>query len=178
VFWIVQQTHGHVWVDSEPGRGTTFKIYLPRSDAIATRQSVAGPLVRLYGTETVLLVEDDGQVRDVARSVLRRHGYVVIAARDGDEAMHVCQAHPDPIHLLLTDLVMPGITGRELARRLLRIQPGMKVLCMSGYSDAVEDPAGAADTIVHLQKPFTAESLATSVRHVLDGGCHPSRSHG
>ena len=113
----------------------------------------------------MLVVEDDGQVRDVALAILRRHGYLVIAACDGDEAWQSCQAHAHPIHLLLTDLVMPGITGRELAHRLRGIRPDPKVLCMSGY-DAVE--AGEDPDITYLQKPFTAIELVTAVRRVLD----------
>jgi two-component system cell cycle sensor histidine kinase/response regulator CckA len=166
VFGIVQQSGGHIRVDSEPGRGTTFRVYLPRVDEIAP----PAPPIRdrpdtLRGNETVLLVEDDGQVRDVALAILRRHGYLVIAACDGDEAWQSCQAHAHPIHLLLTDLVMPGITGRELAHRLRGIRPELKVLCMSGY-DAV-DASGEPD-VAYLQKPFTAIELATAVRRVLD----------
>jgi two-component system cell cycle sensor histidine kinase/response regulator CckA len=114
----------------------------------------------------VLLVEDDGQVRDVALAILRRHGYAVIAACDGDEAWRSCQAHAHPIHLLLTDLVMPGITGHELAHRLRGLRPEMRILCMSGYHDAID--AGADPDIAYLQKPFTATALATAVRRVLD----------
>lgn len=111
------------------------------------------------------LVEDDGQVRDVALAIRRRHGYLVIAACDADEALQACQAYAHPIHLLLTDLVMPGITGRELGHRLRSIRPELKVLCMSGYDamDAGDDP-----DVAYLQKPFTATALATAVRRVLD----------
>jgi PAS domain S-box-containing protein len=176
VFGIVQQFQGHMRVDSEPGAGTRFRIYLPRVDAIAAPRQPRRRTAMLYGSETVLLVEDDSQVREVALAILRRHGYVVISACDGDEAVRACAAHPHPIHLLLTDMVMPGITGRELARRLLQIRPGMKVLCMSGYSDA--DRTADDAELARLQKPFTAEALATSVRAVLDGGHQPAGSHG
>src|SRR5262249_23949332 len=101
-------------------------------------------------------------------AILRRHGYLVIAASDGDEAQRTCASHPHPIHLLMTDVVMPGITGRELAQRLRAMRSDLKVLCMSGYNDAVGDPA---PDIAYLQKPFTADALMIAVRGVLDGSC-------
>ena len=167
VFGIVQQCGGHVWVDSEPGRGTRFQIYLPRTEAVAVPVRAAHRPATLHGTETVLLVEDDRQVREVALAILRRHGHIVIAACDGDEAQRACAAHADPIQLLLTDVVMPGITGRELAHRLRALRPEMKLLFMSGYNDAVGDPD---PEIAYLQKPFTAEALMIAVREVLDRG--------
>jgi len=164
VFGIIQQNRGHIWVDSAPGRGTTFQIYLPRIDAAASPDRSRNRPTTLHGGETVLLVEDDDQVREVARLILRRHGYTVLAARNGDEAERICEAHGPPVHLLFTDLVMPGITGRELAIRLRRLRPDLKVLCMSGYVDAVD----GGDDITYLEKPFTAEALAMAVRRVLD----------
>jgi CheY-like chemotaxis protein len=173
-FGIVQHNRGHIRVASTPGRGTTFRVYLPRIEAIAAPHDDRPRPATLYGSETVLLVEDDVQVREVALAILRRHGYAVIAARDGDEAVRACEAHPHHIHLLLTDMVMPGITGRELARRLAGLRPGMKVLCMSGYTD-LADVADEPDTgTAYLQKPFTAETLASCVRHVLDGDVLPA----
>jgi len=179
VFGIVQQNHGHIWVESRPGGGATFRIYLPRIDAATTpiRQRRRPPT--LYGNETILLVEDDDQVRAVALAILKKFGYVVIAARDGDEAQRTCEAHPHRIHLLLTDVVMPGITGPELARRLQRIRPDMKVLCMSGYTDEVDPGDAALDAeIEYLQKPFTMEALSMRVRRVIDGerGAEPGAS--
>jgi PAS domain S-box-containing protein len=170
VFGIIQQNRGHIAVDSEPGAGTTFRIYLPRIDATATPARTRGRPVSLFGRETVLLVEDDEQVRAVAISILRKYGYQVISASDGDEAQRYCEAHPQRIDLLLTDVVMPGISGPELARRLQRIRPEMKVLCMSGYTDELGRARGEHDAeIAYLQKPFTAEALAARVRHVIDG---------
>jgi two-component system cell cycle sensor histidine kinase/response regulator CckA len=171
VFGIIQQNHGHVWVESRPSVGTTFRVYLPRIDAATTPIRPRGRPITLYGNETILLVEDDDQVRAVALAILKKFGYVVIAAHDGDEAQRHCEAHPHRIHLLLTDVVMPGITGPELARRLQRIRPDMKVLCMSGYTDEADRPGmGPLDTeIAYLQKPFTAEALSIRVRGVIDG---------
>jgi len=175
VFGIVQQNHGHVWVASTLGQGTTFRIYLPRIDAVTTPVRQRSRPTTLYGSETVLLVEDDDQVRAVALAILKKFGYAVIAARDGDEAQRHCEAYPKRIHLLLTDVVMPGITGPELARRLQRIRPEMKVLCMSGYTDDDDDQPSARDAeIEYLQKPFTAEALSTRVRRVIDGDRDPS----
>ncbi|MEO7730312.1 MAG: response regulator [Kofleriaceae bacterium] len=169
VFGIVQQNHGHVSVDSRPTGGTTFRVYLPRIDAVTTpvRQRSRPPT--LYGNETILLVEDDDQVRAVALAILKKFGYVVIAARDGDEAQRTCEAHPHRIHLLLTDVVMPGITGPELARRLQRIRPDMKVLCMSGYTDDAAIRQGVIDShFAFIQKPITVDALTRKVRDVLD----------
>jgi two-component system cell cycle sensor histidine kinase/response regulator CckA len=167
VFGIVEQHRGYIDVDSAPARGTTFHVYLPRSDAPATPPRTRRRPATLYGDETVLVVEDDRQVREVALAILRRHGYTTLAACDGDDALRSCAAHPHPIHLLVTDVVMPGITGLELAQKLRVRRPEMKVLCMSGYSDAVGEPDDA--DIAYLQKPFTADTLASAVRRVLDG---------
>jgi two-component system, cell cycle sensor histidine kinase and response regulator CckA len=171
VFGIIQQNHGHVWVDSQPSGGTTFRVYLPRIDAVTTPLRLRSRPITLYGNETILLVEDDDQVRAVALAILKKFGYVVIDARDGDEAQRHCESHPHRIHLLLTDVVMPGITGPELARRLQRIRPDMKVLCMSGYTDEADHPGAASldAEIEYLQKPFTAEALSMRVRRVIDG---------
>jgi CheY-like chemotaxis protein len=169
VFGIVQQNRGHVWVESEPGRGTTFRVYLPEVDAATAVQHRTRPPT-LQGHETILLVDDDDQVRAVALAILRRHGYVVLAAHGGDDAQRCSEAHPQPIHLLLTDAVIPGISGPELARRLTRGRPAMKVLCMSRYGDEPHPgPSGLDVPIAYLQKPFTADALATRVRSVLDG---------
>jgi DNA-binding NtrC family response regulator len=151
--------------DAMPAGGqvelTTANVELDARYADENPGVAPGRYVRLEVTDTGI-----DQVRDVALAILRRHGYAVIAACDGDEAWRACQAHPHPIHLLLTDLVMPGITGRELAGRLHGLRPEMKVLCMSGYHDAIDtedDP-----DIAYLQKPFTATALATAVRRALD----------
>jgi len=169
VYGIVQQSGGFIWVYSEPGHGTTFKIYLPRVDAPAESAVVAavGPVAR--GTETVLLAEDSAAVRAVARQVLERQGYTVLEAPDGELALHLAQRHSGPIHLLLTDVVMPGMSGRQLADRLVPARPDMKVLYASGYTDDSVVPRGVLEEgMPYLQKPFTPASLARKVRDVLD----------
>jgi two-component system, cell cycle sensor histidine kinase and response regulator CckA len=169
VFGIVQQSGGSVWVYSEPGQGTSFKVYLPRADgALDELRSVQRPAT-LRGSETVLLVEDDEQVRTVASGILRRHGYRVLEARNGGEAVLLCEAHVRPIQLLISDVVMPHMNGPELARRLGAVRPEMKVLCMSGYTDDSIVRHGVMDSdIAYLQKPITPESLTRKVREVLD----------
>ncbi len=132
VFGIVRQCGGSIWVYSEPDRGTTFKVYLPRVDGDLDIDAPPLEPTKLSGTETVLLVEDEDQIRAVACVMLRDLGYQVIEARDGGEALLHCESHPGTIHLLLTDVVMPQMSGPELAKRLMKTRPDMKVLCMSG----------------------------------------------
>jgi two-component system, cell cycle sensor histidine kinase and response regulator CckA len=170
VFGIVQQAGGNVWVHSELGKGTTFKIYLPRVDAeVDVPRPQAAPAT-LRGTETILVVEDEEQVRTIVVNILRRQGYQVMSAPHGEEALLICQRCPGPIHLLLTDVVMPQISGPELAKRLALTRPAMKVLCMSGYSDDSIVRHGVVETgVAFIQKPITLTSLAKKVREVLDG---------
>jgi PAS domain S-box-containing protein len=174
VFGIVQQSGGSIWVYSEPGRGTSFKVYFPCVDgAVDEVRSVERPAT-LRGSETVLLVEDDEQVRAVARGILRRHGYRVLEARNGGEAMLLCESHAQPIHLLISDVVMPLMSGPELAQRLAQGRPEMKVLCMSGYTDDSVVRHGVMDSdIAYLQKPITPEALTRKVREVLDARGRP-----
>ncbi len=187
VYGVVKQSDGWIWVDSKPGRGTTFQIYLPRvQEFVANEASIEEILQKDFqppkesisptaletspkGTETVLVVEDQDGIRDIVRESLRRNGYKVLIANDGDEALQMAAAYPDPIHLLITDLVMPNIGGRELAQRLTPLRPTMKVLFMSGYSEqsALEIEATSQSAIV-LQKPFSLDALARNVRRVLD----------
>jgi two-component system cell cycle sensor histidine kinase/response regulator CckA len=174
VFGIVRHSHGHLWVDSEPGRGTTFRVYLPRVTAAAPRRRDESRPMTLRGSETVLVVEDDDQVRAVAVAILRRRGYRIIAARDGDEAQRASEAAPGALDLLVTDVVLPGISGPELAQRLRRRHPALKVLCMSGYTDEINDGDAVREThLPYLQKPFTADALSIAVRRVLDGDLDP-----
>ena len=171
VFGIVHQCGGNVWVYSEPGVGTTFKVYLPRVDAeleVLKSQSIPASL---RGTETILVVEDEEQVRTIVLSILRRQGYRLIAARNAGEALLLCEAHPHTIDLLLTDVVMPQMSGPELAKRLTATRPGMKVLCMSGYTDDSIVRHGVLQTgMAFVQKPITPATLATKVREILDTG--------
>jgi two-component system, cell cycle sensor histidine kinase and response regulator CckA len=170
VFGIVQRCGGGVWVYSEPGRGTTFKIYLPRVDAEPEALRPTLPPVELSGTETVLLVEDEVPLRLVAKRILERLGYRVLVAESPGEAAPLCESHDGPIQLLLTDVVMPLVSGPELAARLSSLRPGLKVLFMSGYTDGSIDAHGVIERgAAFLQKPFTSELLAHKVRSVLDG---------
>jgi PAS domain S-box-containing protein len=170
VYGIVKQSGGFIWVYSEPGLGTTFKIYLPQVDAVAEGGTAgAAPATVLRGTETVLLVEDAAAVRAVARQALARQGYTVLEAPNGTEALQIAASHPGPIHLLLTDVVMPGLSGRQLSDQLVRLRPDTRVLYTSGYTDDAVVRHGVLESgIAYLQKPFTADGLARKVREVLD----------
>jgi len=176
VFGIVQQSGGHIGVYSEPGKGTTFKVYLPRVDADLDVVKPQAAPTSLRGTETILLVEDEEQVRAIVLSILRRQGYRVLAAQHAGEVLLLCEKHPEAIELLLTDVVMPQMNGPELARRLAGTRPGMKVLCMSGYTDDSIVRHGVLESgVAFIQKPVTPTSLATKVREVLDDEAGGSR---
>ena len=171
VYGVVKQSGGYVWVYSEPGRGTSFKIYLPRIEEKVVPGSRDGkidarPAER--GSETILLVEDEKGVRELAREYLTSTGYTVIEAEDGHTALELAAMHVGPVHLLLTDVVMPGISGRELAERVGQIRPGIKILYMSGYTDqAVVHHGILENDAVLLQKPFTLITLAAKLREIL-----------
>ncbi|MBI2901253.1 MAG: response regulator [Planctomycetes bacterium] len=170
-YGIVKQSAGNIWVYSEPGRGATFKIYLPRVDAPLDTQAPAGAPSRplLQGSETILVAEDEPQVRHLTCHVLKMHGYTVLEARHGGEAVAVAEAHRDVIHLLLSDVVMPEMDGRELAERLAVSRPETRVLFLSGYASNAIVHHGVLDAgIAFLQKPFTPAALAGKVREVLD----------
>jgi CheY-like chemotaxis protein len=169
VFGIVQQSGGTVWAYSESGHGTTFKVYLPRVDAAAESPSSQSVEHVRRGVETILLVEDEDQVREVALGILSRHGYRVLTARNAGEALLFCEQHVGPIHLLLSDVVMPQMSGPVLAKRLASLRPAMRVLFMSGYTDdaAVRHGVIVAE-VAYLQKPLTVETLTRKVRSVLD----------
>jgi PAS domain S-box-containing protein len=173
VYGIVKQSGGYIWVYSEVGKGTTFKIYLPRvASAGETATQVAAPVEYRKvepGTETILLVEDEANLRYLARQYLEKQGYKVIEAADGAVAMQIAVAHEAVIHLLLTDVIMPGMNGRELAQRISEIRPNVKILYMSGYTENVIGHNGMLDAGVRLlQKPFNLRDLKSKVREVLD----------
>jgi two-component system, cell cycle sensor histidine kinase and response regulator CckA len=178
VYGIVKQSGGYISVDSEPDRGTVFAIFLPRTsgtpEPAASTQSPAPPA---RGTETILLVEDEETVRTLSHRALSTLGYSVLAASSGAEALRVAERQPGPIHLVLTDVVMPELGGRELVRQLAALRPGMKVLYISGYSDEAIAQHGVLDPgTAFLQKPFTPDRLASRVREVLDAANAPLRA--
>ena len=170
VYGIVKQSGGHIWIYSEVGHGTTFKVYLPRTEEAAESPSVRQPTAStIRGCETILLVEDDQALRDLVQSILASCGYSVVAPKDSQEAQIICEQRAPSLHLLLTDVVMPGISGRALAQTILSRNPAAKVLFMSGYTENAIIHHGVLDTGTHfLQKPFTPSILAAKVREVLD----------
>ncbi len=170
VHGIVKQSGGYVWVYSEPGQGTTFKVYLPRIDEqVETAKLEMGQIPSLDGSETILLVENDDIVRGAALRILRDYGYQVLKAKDGMEALMICEQHQGLIDLMLTDVVMPGMSGKELSNRVESVCPEMKTLYMSGYAgNVVADCGVLAPETNFLDKPFSPESLAGKVREVLD----------
>jgi PAS domain S-box-containing protein len=170
VYGIVKQSGGHIGLYSEPNHGTTFKIYLPRLEEAAQPVEAISPGAPLAGgSETILLVEDEEGVRDLARRILELKGYKVITASNPTEAAQVCERYEGPIHLLLTDVVMPTMSGPQLAEHVAFLRPGLKVLYISGYTDNAIVPHGILEEGVQfLQKPFTRDSLTRKVREVLD----------
>ena len=172
VYGIVRQSGGNIWVYSEPGKGTTVKVYLPRVDEGAEEYKRSVPLSDLaQGTETILLVEDDEMVRQLAREVLETSGYQVLEAASGSAARLICEQTKEAIQLLLTDVVMPKTSGREVVNRLLPLHPEMRVLFMSGYAQNAIVHHGVLDEgIDFIEKPFSPQALALKVREVLDAG--------
>jgi CheY-like chemotaxis protein len=171
-YGIVKQSEGHIWVYSEPGKGTTFEVYLPRIDqAVEVIAPTNVPVDELSrGSETILLVEDEEAVCSLVRGVLESRGYDVLKTKGANDALEVGERHKKHIHLLLTDVVMPQMSGRELAEHLAPLHPETKVLYMSGYTDHAVVHHGLLDPgTIFLQKPFTPDALARKVREVLDG---------
>jgi CheY-like chemotaxis protein len=168
VFGIVKQSGGNILVASEPERGTRFEIYLPRFDAPAAPHAKEQPAPAAEGTETILLVEDEPELRSLAQEVLQLQGYVVLEAARPSEALRVAEEHAGPIPLLLTDVVMPEMKGPQLAQLLRLRHPEMRVLYMSGYADLPEGTLGSDAPL--LQKPFATSALVQKVREILDSG--------
>jgi hypothetical protein len=173
VYGFVKQSHGAITVKSAAGRGTTFRIFLPRVDdePVLTAEQEPAPAGTTTGTETVLLVEDDDMFRDLLREILEASGYRVLATGEPTEALALSRDHGGPLHLVVTDMVMPGMTGVELVDRLLEENPEMKVLLMSGYTgEDLEQRGASGDGVPFLQKPFSPKEFLRTVREVLGFG--------
>jgi CheY-like chemotaxis protein len=167
VFGVVKQSGGGIYVYSEPGRGSTFKIYLPAATAEPEPVEVLSDREAGRGSETIMVVEDDDGVRELVRLMLEANGYQVLSVHDADEAERICTSRA--IDLLLTDVVMPHVSGSQLAARLSAVAPAMRILFMSGYSDeAVVRHGELSEAAAFLEKPFTERALASKVREVLD----------
>jgi two-component system, cell cycle sensor histidine kinase and response regulator CckA len=173
VYGIVKQSGGYIWVNSESGQGTTFKIYLPRiverGELVAAHAPAAPIQKKAQPMETILVVEDEANLRRMACHYLETQGYKILEAGDGAAAVQICVAHTGPIHLLLTDVIMPGMNGHEVAKRVVSLRSSTKVLYMSGYAENAIGHNGTLDEgITLLQKPFTLQALKEKVREVLD----------
>jgi len=168
VYGIVKQSGGNIWVYSEIERGSTFKVYLPRVEETGEEEATASGSVP-RGTEQILLVEDDDQVRDILEQILEGQGYHVLAASNGDEALTISQDLKRDIKLMITDVVMPQMSGRELAERVVALRPRVHILFMSGYTDDAIVRHGLLDEKLNfIQKPFDSATVARKVREVLD----------
>jgi DNA-binding NtrC family response regulator len=172
VYGIVKQSGGFIWVESALGKGTTFEIYLPLASGPASKAEAEARQAALRcGTETILVVEDEAGVRELAGQFLKAHGYTVLEARDGIEALEIAARHEGTIHLILTDIIMPRMSGTELVKRLKVVRPEVKAAYMTGYAEYAtsgsEAPSNQLDSI--LQKPFSSTSLVGMIRDVLAG---------
>jgi two-component system cell cycle sensor histidine kinase/response regulator CckA len=170
VYGIITQSGGAIEVHSTPGQGSTFRIYFPQVETGVEAEETVRPAMTLpAGSETILVVEDEVQVRELVQEILQAEGYTVLTAADGDEGIHLCTAYDGPIDLLLTDVVMPNMSGPEMAQHILSMYPAIKVVYMSGYaSDAMGDQGVLIPGTAFLQKPFTPDILIRKVRETLD----------
>jgi two-component system, cell cycle sensor histidine kinase and response regulator CckA len=170
-YGIVKQVGGAVVVDSELGRGTTFRIYLPRVDDVVPESRLAKTLPAAAAKETILVVEDEDGVRHMVRRMLESCGYTVLTARNAGEALLILERHEPPVHLMLTDVVMPGISGPDLAARVLESRPQLKVLYTSGHTENPALPRSVAGNATRfIGKPYTRVELTRIVRQTLDSG--------
>ena len=168
VYGIVKQSAGYIWVYSEAGRDTTFKIYFPRVDALPQAPATTPTQRVASGTETILVVEDDKALCAVLGEYLLRNGYTVLKAHTGSEAMQIAKNHPGPIELVITDVIMPGMSGPELADKLAASRPQTKVLFVSGYTENAISHHGVLDPgIAFLQKPYNLPDVARKIRDLL-----------
>ncbi|MBI3406131.1 MAG: response regulator [Acidobacteria bacterium] len=169
VYGIVKQSEGFIWVYSEPDRGSNFKIYLPRAQEVSEAEAENIHPHTPRGTETILVVEDEEGVRELTSEFLSISGYRVLVARNGAEALQVCRDFDGPIHVMVTDVVMPGLSGRDLAEQAARIRPSMRILFVSGYSDdAIAHQGVIEPNSSFLEKPFTHSALTARIREILD----------
>ncbi len=175
VYGITRQSGGAISVYSEVGQGTTFKLYFPAlAEKVKTTEKVEAPVALAAGTETILVVEDENAVRSLAREALETQGYRVLDAQNGAVALEVAKAHPGEIHLLITDVVMPVMSGRDLAEQLVKLRPGLRVLYMSGYTERAITDHGVSAQMAFVQKPFTPTGLVRRVQGLLGGNSHAS----
>jgi signal transduction histidine kinase len=176
VHGIIRQSEGFIWVYSEPGQGTTFKIYLPEAqEKVEEQRTALAPAVSCQGNENILIVEDDDLVRCVARRILEHYGYSILEARTGKEALAIGEQNPEPIHLLLTDVIMPEMGGKELVDRWKDLHAETKVIFTSGYTENAIVHNGALDSNIYfIQKPYRPAALARLVREVLNDHLLPS----
>jgi CheY-like chemotaxis protein len=170
-YGIVKQSGGYLWCESEVGRGTTFRVYLPRVDEPVTHPEPRPAQAPIHpGDETILLVEDEPEVRSLVQRILKTQGYTVVTAANPDEAIAVAREFKGTIQVMVTDVVMPGMSGLQLAARLMPMRPNMRVLFVSGYTHDAIGHHGVLDPgTAFLQKPFTPNALARKVREVLEG---------
>jgi len=170
VYGIIKQSEGFIWVESEPGKGSTFKIYFPRIEMDA--KDLPAPDIEekaLRGHETILLVEDEDMVRELTVRILEEKGYQVLESSRGEIAMEVSKKYKSPIDLMITDIVMPGMGGKKLVQKIKKHRPQLKILYISGYTDEIISQHGVLEEGTHfLQKPFLPQSFLTKIREILD----------